>query len=388
VQLERVKQMTLKDTVVSAFEKRFKESPGVVIRAPGRVNLMGGHTDYTGGYVLPVTIDRYVVIALRAREDGQVAAFTPDGKKLSAFDMTDFDKSRKHTDNLLKAVAWALAGEGYSIRGWEGVIGTELAGEVDYAEDAALMLAAMMGFSELSGFPFEAQASANIADKAYTDYIGRRSLLPALYSITMAEPGHATLLDMQNLDVEAVPFSRETRLVMADSGVKQEKRALNRLIDTRILECATAAQAYKVGHLRDLSMSRFEKDADDLDETVSQRARHFLTENGRTILAGEMMRSGAFATVGKLMLDSHTSLRDEYEVGDETIDSLLACVMDQPNVYGARWSGYGGGVVALVRDFSADTISTLIKNSFKGEAEIETAVLDVAGPVALVNTEE
>ncbi len=386
MQLERVENMALKKQITEAFEARYGEPPTALVRAPGRVNLMGGHTGYTGGYVLTTAVDRYVMIALRPREDNKIEAHTLwdegivqlDGGKLDALE------SQKGA-GFLHAMAWALNTEGLMLQGWEGVMATDIPANVDMAADAALMIAVGRALAETSGYKYEAQATANIADKGATDYLGRRSMLADLYAVALAEANSVLLLDMRTLNVEKMAFSPEARVLMLDTDVAPDL-ALDEIVRTRTEECATAARAYKVSHLRDLSMSRFEKDADSLEDALSKRARHFLTENGRTILAGEMMRSNALATVGKLMNDSHVSLRDEYEIGHAPAEAMLTCVMEQPNVFGARWSGFGGGVVALVRDFSADTVSKLVVPCYAkaGFGEGRAVVLHPAGHVEVM----
>lgn len=387
MQLERVDNMALKKQVTEAFEARYGEPPTAVVRAPGRVNLMGGHTGYNGGYALTSTVDRYVMIALRPRTDSVVAAHTLWDDAQVQFDAGNLDalESQKAA-GLFHALAWALSIEGKALSGWEGVIGTDIPPHVDLGGDAALLLALGRALAETSAFPYKPQVMANIADKAVTDYLGRRSMLADLYAVALAEPEVVLLLDLQTLDIEKIPYSREARVLLLDTGVPVDATAIEEVVRVRVNECAAAARAYKVGHLRDLSMSRFEKDADTLAEDLSRRARHFLTENGRTILAAEMMRSNALATVGKLMNDSHASLRDEYELVHDPAEAMMACVLEQPNVFGARWSGFGSGVVALVRDFSADTVSKLVVPCYKkaGYADGNAIILNPAGKVELM----
>ncbi|MEL6216459.1 MAG: hypothetical protein AAFQ99_12380, partial [Pseudomonadota bacterium] len=271
--------------------------------------------------------------------------------------------------------------EGYALRGWEGVIATDLPPTLDVGGDAALLLALMRAFSETSGFTFEAQAMANIADKAYTDFIGARSILPSLYAIALSEPKGGVLLDTQSFAIEPVPYPPEARVLVLDTVSEPQTEEIEREVIARVDGFAEAAHNYKVTHLRDLSMARFEKDAESLDEHIARRARHFLTENGRTILAAEMIRSGALSTVGKMMHDSHVSLREEYEIGNEAADEMIEAVMAQSNVFGARWSGFGAAAVALVRDFSADTISKLTVQAYK-KATGREATAVIVGPAA------
>jgi galactokinase len=376
--------MTLRKQVEEAFEARYGEPPSTVVWAPGRVNIIGGHTGYGGGYVLTATVDRGVMIGLRARDDGSVELHSMADDDTIAFDMESFEKSGSGLADLVKGAMWGLGSEGFVLRGWEGVLATDIPAGADLGADAALMLALLRAAAATSGLDYEPQPMANIADKAYTDFIGGRSMLPDLYSIALSGDDEVLLLDMQSLDIERMPFPREARFLLLGLGVDAKPGETERMVGERVDMFAIAARNYKVSHLRDLSMSRFEKDEENLDEDVAARARHFLTENGRTILAAEMMRSAALATVGKLMTDSHSSLRDVYGIGSEAADTMVAVTLEQPNVWGARWSGFGNAAVALVRDFSADTVSKLVPTAYKKASgnEGEAVVLGPAGSVS------
>lgn len=377
--------MTLQQQVRDAFEVRYGEPPAVLVRAPGRVNIIGGHTEYNGGYTLPINIDRYLMIALRAREDGTVKTQSLAFGDEAQFDLTHFEHENGHWSEYVRAAAWALGDEGYALRGWEGVIGSDIPMEAGMGSSAALLLAVIRAFAEVSGFPFDPLEMAKLANKAEQDWFGGVSSIADVMSVATGKAGEAMLIDTQSLDVEHVTFPYNAKVVVMTNGARTERRAVSQLMRTRIDEIVTAVKTYKVSHLRDLSMSRFEKDSEELADNVSNRARHILTENGRTILAAEMLRSNAVATVGRLMNDSYTSLRDDYDVQSSDIETIIRVVMAQPNVLGARGagSGMGGTVVALVSDLSADTVSKLVVSRYKRETgdELTAFVAEPTGGV-------
>ena len=200
--------------------------------------------------------------------------------------------------------------------------------------------------------------------------------------------GRGGLVDAKDLSVQPIPFPKTAGVVVMDTGQRVDVGELVAIISDRLEANKAAVKSYKVSSLRDLSMSRFEKDADNLDEHVMHYARHVMTENSRTILAAEMLRSDALATIGRMMSDSHDSLIEDYQVQSDAIEKMVMCAMKQPNVFGARGTGYsiGGAAVALVRDFSADTMSKLVTTCYKKETgdEPEAYVVEPVAGVEVV----
>ena len=363
--LERVKSMTLIEEVSSVFETTFGESPAVTVRSPGCVNLMGGHADYSGGYVLAMNIEQSTVIALRARDDSQVVLHDSTTDETLEFDLSSFEHSAGKSGEAVKAIAWALGDAGNVLRGWEGVVGTDIASPVDMGAEVSLLLASLRAFAEVSGLAFEPADMASFAARAQSEWLNSQVNYPFALSVAMNQPGEALQVDALSGDAESVAFADSAALVLMLTSKPYDDADFRRLVNTRTEEFQIAASIYKVNHLRDLSMSRFEKDSEEIDDDVFKRARHFLTENGRTILTSEMLRSDALTTVGKLMNDSYTSLVNDYDLSDERVKTAIDCVMQQPNVFGARWAGVGGVVVALVRDFSADTAGKLAATCYQ-----------------------
>lgn len=367
--------MTLKEKVTDVFQTRYGEAPATVIHAPARVNLIGGHTDYNGGYTLMCNVNRFVAVALRAREDGQVMLYDADHDETFQFGLTQFDKPHANIPAYLTGAAWVLGEHEHALRGWEGVIMSDIPEGIDMGQDAARLLTFLRAFSWVSGIYFEGRDLAKMADEAQRNWLGRRSMMADVLCITHAQANQALLVDLHTRQIEAIDLPESAGLAMLRIPDNIDQEAIDDLIPQRAEECRQAASAYKVGHLRDLSMSRFEKDAEDTEDVILQRARHILTENGRVILAGEMFRSEALATVGRLMTDSHNSLGQQFGIDNSAFDTLMACIDKQSNVFGARWCGMGNGVIALVRDFSVETFSKLVSICYKKETSKEIDML-------------
>ena len=389
VQLEQVDLTMLQTTLSEAFEAEYGKVPTVTVRAPGRVNLIGGHTDYNGGYVLQLNINRYTMIALSPREDGQVNLQSLVANEKVMLNLNAIQAERTPTwQAIVKAMAQALLDDGHNLSGFDGVISSDLPPGAGLGEDAALALAVTHAFCSASGIPFDPIPMARLAREALRGWGDLYAGLADMLSVAASKPGEALLVDVQSGQVEHIPFPKTARVILVDVESRVKREELATLVRTRRGEAETAANAYRVGHLRDLSMSRFEKDAEDLDTNIFNRARHFLMENGRVILAAEMLRSNAVATVGRLMNDSHTSLRDNYNIHSDVVESLVSCVLGLPNVLGARGNSYSlnGTVVILVADISADTVQKLVGIRCKNEIgqDIDAQIVQPVGGVGVV----
>lgn len=366
VQLEQTELIALKAKVIEIFTAQYGKAPSILVAVPSRLNLMGGHTQYYGGYVLTSTVEAYTVIALHPRADGLVQLADTDGNqwKANPAQVQPADSGDKVL-NALNGAAWALEDVlTDEFGGWDGLLYRDFPVGLDLGAEAALWLAAVNAHAGAAGVSFDRTELVYRTHKAIKEWRAGRTLYADLLAIVHGQAHTAQLLDLQGTILEVIPLPTSVRLIMLDTGDAFSPRG-EHLINERFDECRNAARSYRVNHLRDLSMSRFEKDAEETNGLIFKRARHFLTENGRTILAGAMLRSEALATVGKLMNDSHKSLREEYDIYDDTLDVLLACCREQPNVYGARWSGMGNGVLMMVREFSAETASKLALMCYK-----------------------
>lgn len=365
--------MTLIEQVTDDFEALYGQPPPLIVRAPGHVTLLGGHTDYNGGYVLMLNISQSTLIALRAREDGIVNVRSTAANEDVSFDLANFDRQPGHWGDYLRGAAWAMGESEYALRGWDGLIGSDIPVRAGMGASAALVMSTLRAFCEVSGIPFEPLPAAKMGHRAEREWVGQHSTLADMLMVGQGQAGEAMLIDTHTKTFETANLPRAVAVVVMDTGTRREN--IQELVAQRQAEIEEVVRAYRVNHLRDLSMSRFEKESDEMNEVAFSRAHHVLTENGRAILAAEMLRSDALATVGKLMNDSQKSLRTDYGISDATVDTLVDCIAAQSNVYGARANGSGncGTVVALVRDFSADTMRKLAEKCYKDKTGSEAS---------------
>jgi galactokinase len=299
------------------FEQRFQTPPAFVVRAPGRVNLIGEHTDYNDGFVLPLAIDRAVWIALRPRADRQVLAHSLDFAGSTTFALDDLTRGNGGWAEYVKGVAWVLHEAGHKLHGWEGVIAGDVPVGAGLSSSAALELAVARAFAAVSDLPWDAAIMARLGQRAENEWVGVRCGIMDQMISAAGRAGHALLIDCRSLHAEAVPFPPGTTVVVLDTATR--RGLVDSAYNERRRQCEYAARAFDVPALRDVSSERFEVECGQLDEITRRRARHVVTENERTLQAADAMRRGDAVTLGRLMNASHASLRDDFAVSSREL---------------------------------------------------------------------
>jgi galactokinase len=338
---------TAGQAVVTAYRERYGVDPAILVRAPGRVNLIGEHTDYNHGFVLPMAIDKAVWIALRPTGSRRVTVYANDLGEVSQFDL---DRLRRGTGwaEYLKGVAWALGEAGHELRGWEGVVGGDVPLGAGLSSSAALELATARAFHETSGFAWDQVSMARVGMRAENDWVGANTgIMDQLISAAAVE-GRALLIDCLSLTHTPVALPPGSAVVVLDTMTRHSHTHSG--YNERRAQCEEAARLLGVESLRDVTLDDLEQGKAKLADVVYRRARHVVSENRRTVAAATAMVRGRVEEVGALMTASHASLRDDFEVSTEALDVMVACAMAQPGCYGARMTGggFGGSVVALV----------------------------------------
>ena len=351
--------MSLQQRVTHEYERRFDAPPDWVVCAPGRVNLIGEHTDYNDGFVLPIAIDRATWIALGPRRDERVVAYSLDFEQAVDFDLRGFTKQNEGWGEYLKGVAWALQQAGYALRGWEGVVAGDVPIGAGLSSSAALELATARAFAAASDLPWDAASMARLGQRAENEWVGVNCGIMDQMISAAGKADHALLIDCRTLDSQPVPLPPDAAIVVLDTATR--RGLVDSAYNERRAQCEAAARFFGVRALRDVDLPGFEARAGQLDEVIRRRARHVVTENDRTLQAAEAMRRGDAAGLGRLMDASHASLRDDFEVSSGELDAMAACARRHPACFGARMTGggFGGCAVALVRagaarDFSAE----------------------------------
>lgn len=356
----------VRDRVESEFVTRFGCPPDVLVRAPGRVNLIGEHTDYNDGFVLPVAIDRELWIALRPRTDGRVNVHSVELGS-GGFSTDSLFPDGNGWIEYIKGVAWALRETGHPLSGWEGILGGDIPIGAGLSSSAAVQMAALRAFTALGDVPWQPYEAARIGQRVENQWIGVDSGIMDELVIVAGRRDHALLIDCRSLEIEPVPLPWGAALVVLDTGTR--RGLVESGYNERRRQCEEAAAWFGVRALRDVDRATLDAAGGRLDCTIHRRARHVITENERTLEAAQALRSADLDRLGQLMNESHASLRNDFEVSTEALDAMVGLARRQPGWLGARMTGagFGGCVVAIVerdlgREF-ADRITATCRDA-------------------------
>ena len=367
--------MELQQTVTAAFSEKFNTHPPLIVQAPGRVNLIGEHTDYNDGFVLPMAIDRGIWLALRPREDDQVVVHSLDFEETAVFPLTALQNSKSGWSEYLKGVAWALQEAGYPLRGWEGVMAGNVPKGAGLSSSAALELATARAFQQVSGFAWDAAQMAKLSQRAENKWVGVNCGIMDQMISAAGEAGHALLIDCRSLDTQLVPLppaldGSGTAVVILDTTTR--RGLVDSAYNERRQQCEEAAAYFGVPALRDVSISTFLAEADGLAELPRRRAQHIITENLRTLNAAKAMQNADAALLGQLMNESHASLRDDFEVTNDALNVIVNIAQAQDGCFGARMTGagFGGCAVALVHEAKVDGFVTAVTHQYHQQTSL------------------
>ncbi|MDY7078155.1 MAG: galactokinase [Chloroflexota bacterium] len=366
--------MSLQQRVAQEFEHLFNAPPAFVVRAPGRVNLVGEHTDYNDGFVLPMAIDRAIWIAGRTRDDQLVVSHSLDLGQSVEFSLKSIRNEGAGWGEYLKGVAWAFQEAGYTLQGWEGVVAGDVPIGAGLSSSAALEMATARVFTVTSGLPWEPIAMAQIGQRAENEWVGVNCGIMDQMISAAGKAGHALLIDCRSLETRSVPLPPGAAVVVLDTATR--RGLVDSAYNERRTQCEAAAHIFDVPALRDVSVARFELLKSLLPDRISRRARHVVTENSRTLRAAESMRQGDAVELGRLMNESHTSLRDDFEVSSDELDSMAECARREDACYGARMTGagFGGCAVALVCAGAAQAFAAAVATCYQAATGIVPSI--------------
>lgn len=342
--------------LLQGFRQHFGHGPTTLARAPGRVNLIGEHTDYNDGFVLPCAIDFHTLVAARPRSDGRVRVLALDMD--GATDQFRADATIVHTPrapwaDYVRGVVRELQLSGLAPG---GPVGADIAitGNVPrgagLSSSAALEVALLQAWQQMQAIAaLDATTIARLAQRAENDFVGCRCGIMDQLVSARGEAGHALLIDCRSLQAAPVPLPAGLAVLIAHSKVR--RGLVDSAYNERRTQCEAAARHFGVPALRDLTPAALDAGAAGLDALTLRRARHVVTENARTTAAAAALASGDLATLGRLMAESHASMRDDFAITVPAIDRLVDVLQQAIGADGgARMTGggFGGCVVALL----------------------------------------
>jgi galactokinase len=336
------------------FEDHFGSSSEACALAPGRVNLIGEHTDYNEGYVLPMALDRGVAVAGKKRKDSRVILYSSDYREQMEFHLEVFKPDiSSNWCNYFKGVVFELRKNGISLGGFEAVIRGDLPQGVGLSSSAALETAAAVFLRSLFKFDLEDLDLVRLNQEAENEFVGVRCGIMDQFASYMGGKDHALLIDCRSLEYDWVSLDKEYCVVVFNTGVKRELATSS--YNERRRQCLEGVQSFsrflpQVKSLRDVSLCDFEKYQNQLDPTVMRRCRHVISENQRVLDAVEAFKSKNIQRIKALFKESHESLRDDYEVSCRELDTLVELAQEHPLQGGSRMTGagFGGCTVHLI----------------------------------------
>jgi len=353
------------------FTRRFGRPPRWIAAAPGRVNLIGEHTDYNDGFVLPMAIDRYVVVAA----DRSPAGTTQAKVYSSVFDQwamvaveAPFAPGAVPWARYVEGVVAGCRGAGLNARPFEAVVASDVPQGGGLSSIAAVEVAFATLNDAMTGVLFDPLQKALLCQKAEHDFAGVPCGIMDQCTSVMGQDGALLLLDCRARTVSLTPLADpDVVALIVNSNVRHELNDGGYAARRR--QCEEAAFALGASALRDVTTQQLELARDRLDDVHYRRARHVITENARTVAAAHGIRSGDWPTVGRLMVESHASLRDDFEVSCEELDLLVALATEggaTNGVIGSRMTGggFGGCTISLVRRAALEAVSRHISDGY------------------------
>jgi galactokinase len=362
------------------FAERFPGSAPRVAVAPGRVNLIGEHTDYNDGFVLPMAIGRAAVVVFRARPDRVLRGHSVAFEETRELAVDALSAPGGHDWlSYVAGVLWAFASEGLPVPGLDVVVDGDVPIGAGLSSSAALEMATARALCAATGTTWDPVRMAKLGQKAENRYVGMNCGIMDQFASAACREGHALLLDCRSLETRPVPVPAGTSVVVMDTGARRNLAgsAYNdrRAACERVVAEVAKADA-RVRALRDVSVEALEAAGPRLDPTDWKRACHVVPENRRPVEMAEALQSGDLARAGRLMNDSHFSLRDLYEVSCEELDLVTELARRQPACLGARTTGagFGGCAVALVREDAVAGFCDAVLSAYRASVDLPAAL--------------
>ncbi|WP_063653504.1 galactokinase [Aliivibrio fischeri] len=364
--------------VKDAFNSVLSYAPTHIVQAPGRVNLIGEHTDYNDGFVLPCSINYQTVVAAAKRDDNIVRVVSVDyGNETDEFDITQeiTFQENKMWSNYIRGVVKCLIGRGYEFKGADISVSGNVPQGAGLSSSAALEVVIGQTFKELYNLNISQAEIALNGQQAENEFVGCNCGIMDQMISAEGNENHAMLLDCRSLETTAVSMPEDMSVVIINSNKK--RGLVDSEYNTRREQCEEAARIFGVKALRDVTIEEFNAKAHELDEMVAKRARHVITENDRTEEAAKVLASGDMKRMAVLMAESHASMRDDFEITVSEVDTLVDIVK---NVIGAEGGvrmtggGFGGCIVALVPPMLVDEVKAAVEELYEAKTGLKESI--------------
>jgi galactokinase len=376
------------ERLAARFREQFGDAPRVY-RAPGRVNLIGEHTDYNEGFVLPAALGLAAWVAGAPRGDGRLLVYSEHAREHREWNLRDAEPApARHWSDYVAGVAVMLRRSGYAVDGATLLVAGDVPIGSGLSSSAALEVAAALALLDLAGSQIDRTELAKVCQQAENDFVGARTGIMDQFIACHALSGAALLLDCRSLDARPVPIAANLRLVACNSMVRHGHAGGE--YNRRRQECERGVAYLRardpcVRSLRDVDPGMLEAHQSGLPDAIFRRCRHVVTENGRVQETAAALDRGSLDTIGPLMAASHRSLRDDYEVSCPELDVLVELADASPGVYGARMTGggFGGCTVNLVDADAVDEFHDRVTSEYEARTGRRPEIyVSEAGPGA------
>lgn len=378
----------LSNQITTAFQQHFSASP-LLVRAPGRVNLIGEHTDYNGGFVLPAAIDKEILFAVALNNTSTARLYSFDNDEHYTVELAEVERGETQWANYLKGVVAQFQRRGITVSGFDCVFGGNVPMGAGLSSSAAVECGLAFALNELLSADLKRMELARMAQLAEHEFAGVQCGIMDQFASLFGRPNHVVRLDCRSLDYEYFPFDTTAcHIVLCNSGVKHSLASSE--YNTRRQECeqgvAVLRQHYpQVQSLRDATLDQLQEHQAELGDVVYRRCRYVVEENARVEAACQHLIAGDLPAFGQEMYGSHAGLRDDYEVSCRELDVLVAAAQPLPGVFGARMmgGGFGGCTINLVAPDQVEAFVTAMKAAYQQELglHLETYQTTIVGGV-------
>ena len=387
--------MNITESVLKKFKRFFNEDP-LLVRSPGRVNLIGEHTDYNMGFVLPAAIDKAIYFAIAPRSDNYCKLFALDMNDSFEFTINELHKSEKRWPNYLMGVVDQLNKRGYKTKGFNCVFGGDIPLGAGLSSSAALEAGLAFALNNIFNLGIDKLSLVKLSQKAENEFVGVNCGIMDQYINIFGERRNALRIDCRSLEYEYFPFDyKNISIVLFNTNVSRSLTSSE--YNQRRRECSEGVEKIKkefpqIQSLRDVSIDLLTGYKNKLNPVIYQRCKYVVEENSRLLNACDALKVHDLKTFGSLMYQTHEGLSKDYEVSCKELDFLVELTKDNPEVYGSRMmgGGFGGCTINLIENNAIETVSKTITKMYKQKFNLEakTYVTKISGGTSIVMIKE
>lgn len=353
------------NNLISQFKKIYNQQPSLKVCAPGRVNLIGEHTDYNNGFVLPIAINLELCLLAAPRQDREVHIFAADFNETKTFSLDNINQQPE--DGWLayvKGVAHILQTQFSELNGFNAIIQSSIPLGAGLSSSAALELGIARAFAEFAKIEWQPVTMARLMQRAENEWVGVNCGIMDQLSIAIGKRNFAALIDCRSFTTEYVPLSAAIAIVIMDTTTR--RGLVTSAYNERRRQCETVASILNIESLRDATLAMMLQNKEKFSSDCFKRAQHVISENERVLKTCEAMRQNDYSKIGQLLNASHQSLQNDFEVSSNYLDLMVQCAREFPECYGARMTGagFGGCAIALVAAKEAENFRRFVQQKY------------------------